>query len=91
MTEKKMKEVLWNKLTEAFEPVELLITDESSKHANHNPDARKGETHFRIKIVSKKFQGITKIEQHRLIYAVLGDEIKDQIHALALTTQIPEE
>lgn len=80
-----LQEIISDKLTKEFEPDVLLIVDESEKHANHNPDALKGGTHFRIKMSSKKFIGMSKVQQHRLVYAALDHEIKAGIHALALT------
>ena len=50
-----VQEIISRKLTNEFNPDILLIVDESEKHANHNPDALKGGTHFRIKMSSKKF------------------------------------
>jgi BolA protein len=82
-----VQEIISRKLTNEFNPDILLIVDESEKHANHNPDALKGGTHFRIKMSSKKFMGMSKVEQHRSVYTVLDDEIKNGVHALALTLQ----
>lgn len=82
-----LQEIISRKLTDEFEPEVLLIIDESEKHANHNPEALKGGTHFRIKMSSKKFIGMSKIQQHRSVYTVLDDEIKNGIHALALMLQ----
>jgi BolA protein len=82
-----VQEIISRKLTNEFNPDILLIVDESEKHANHNPDALKGGTHFRIKMSSKRFIGMSKVEQHRSVYAVLDDEIKNGVHALALILQ----
>jgi len=58
------------------------------------PDARAsvedwtgGGDHFRATVVSPVFAGKTRIEQHRMVYAVFGDEIGGPIHALSLTTK----
>jgi stress-induced morphogen len=57
------------------------------------PDARAqvsdltgGGDHFRAEIVSPAFAGKSRIEQHKLVYAVFGDEIGGAIHALSLKT-----
>jgi len=47
--------------------------------------------HYRATVVSKQFQGLSKIAQHRLVYNALREELKEQIHALQLTTKTPEE
>lgn len=48
-----------------------------------------GGDHFRATVTAPAFDGISRIQQHRLVYAVFGDEIGGPIHALALKTQIP--
>jgi len=47
--------------------------------------------HFRATIVSPAFAGLSRIAQHRLVYDVFGDEIGGPIHALSLTTRVPEQ
>jgi stress-induced morphogen len=58
------------------------------------PDARVdvedwtgGGDHFRATVVSPTFTGKSRLEQHRMVYAVFGDEIGGPIHALSLTTK----
>ncbi len=46
-----------------------------------------GGDHFRATVASPAFAGKTRIEQHRMVYAVFGDEIGGPIHALSLTTK----
>ena len=59
------------------------------------PDAEvivKGEgDHFEAVVVSRQFAGRTMVQQHRLVYAALGDRMGDEIHALALRTLTPGE
>ena len=45
--------------------------------------------HFRAEIVSERFAGLSRIEQHKLIYDVFGNEIGGPIHALSLKTSTP--
>ena len=45
--------------------------------------------HFRAEIVSDRFEGLSRIEQHKLIYDVFGNEIGGPIHALSLKTSTP--
>lgn len=58
------------------------------------PDAEvivKGEgDHFEAVVVSRQFAGRTMVQQHRLVYAALGDRMGGEIHALALRTLTPE-
>ena len=46
-----------------------------------------GGDHFRAIVVSPTFIGKSRLEQHRMVYAVFGDEIGGPIHALSLTTK----
>jgi stress-induced morphogen len=50
-----------------------------------------GGDHFRATVVSDRFAGLSRIQQHRLVYDVFGAEIGGPIHALSLKTQIPEQ
>ena len=49
-----------------------------------------GGDHFRATVVSPAFTGKTRIEQHRMVYAIFGAEIGGPIHALSLTTRSEE-
>ena len=66
------------KLTQAFAPTELTVSDESHLHAGHSGARPEGETHFRVKVVSKAFAGKTleqDLEHTRRwvdYYALLG-------------------
>jgi stress-induced morphogen len=52
-------------------------------------DLTGGGDHFRAEVVSDRFQGLGRIDQHRLVYSVFGDEIGGPIHALSLKTSTP--
>jgi stress-induced morphogen len=47
--------------------------------------------HFRATVVSPAFDGLSRIQQHRLVYDIFGAEIGGPIHALSLTTRVPEQ
>jgi stress-induced morphogen len=53
-------------------------------------DLTGGGDHFRAEVVSDRFAGLTRIDQHKLVYDVFGDEIGGPIHALSLKTTTPE-
>ena len=52
-------------------------------------DLTGGGDHFRAEIVSDRFVGLSRIQQHKLIYDVFGAEIGGPIHALSLKTSTP--
>ena len=45
--------------------------------------------HFRAEIVSDRFSGLSRIEQHQLVYSIFGDEVGGAIHALSIKTSTP--
>ncbi|MDP8923575.1 MAG: BolA family transcriptional regulator [Chloroflexota bacterium] len=53
-------------------------------------DLTGGGDHFRAEVVSDRFAGLSRIEQHRLVYDVFGPDIGGPIHALSLKTSTPE-
>ena len=48
-----------------------------------------GGDHFRATVVADAFAGLSRIQQHRMVYDIFGAEIGGPIHALSLTTQPP--
>lgn len=79
------------KLTAAFTPKELEIRDESARHEGHAGHRPGGETHFNVRIVSDSFEGVSRLERQRRVYATLADELKGRVHALSVTTLTPAE
>jgi BolA protein len=79
------------KLASTFAPEELVVIDDSARHAGHSGARPGGETHFDVRIVSKSFDGVSRIERQRRVYAALAEEMKAQVHALSLTTLTPAE
>ena len=64
-------------------PSQLEIIDESESHRGHGGWREGGETHFRIRMTSPRFDGLNRVARHRLVHQTLGD-IVPRIHALAL-------
>jgi BolA protein len=79
------------RLEQALHPTRLDIVDESHLHAGHNPDARAGETHFRVLVVSAEFVGKTRLARHRRVNDLLADQLAAKVHALALHVYAPDE
>lgn len=52
-------------------------------------DLTGGGDHFRAEVVSERFEGLSRIEQHQLVYGVFGDEVGAAIHALSIKTSTP--
>ncbi|MFN3525850.1 MAG: BolA family protein [Paracoccus sp. (in: a-proteobacteria)] len=67
----------------ALQPLRLEVLDESEAHRGHSGFREGGESHFRIRMASARFAGLSRIDRHRLVHTTLGD-IVPRIHALAL-------
>ena len=70
------------KITQRLQPSHLQVINESS---NHNVP-KNSETHFKLVIVSPKFEGHRTLHRHRMVYAVLEQELAGPVHALSLHT-----
>jgi acid stress-induced BolA-like protein IbaG/YrbA len=54
-------------------------------------EVRGDGAHFEAVIVSAAFAGLSRVRQHQLVYGVLGDRMREEIHALSMKTYSPEE
>ena len=90
-TQETVKDIITNKLREAFSPESLDVTDESHLHEGHAGHRPGGETHFRVYIVSPAFEGKSRVERHRMINATLSRELAGSVHALAIKSVAPGE
>jgi BolA family transcriptional regulator, general stress-responsive regulator len=87
-----IKASITRKLTEAFSPTTLKVVDESDQHAHHGHHHHdKGETHFAVEIVSASFEGKSRVERHRLVNALLAEELAARVHALSIAAKAPVE
>jgi BolA protein len=77
-------------LAQELDPLALDLIDESDQHAGH-AGAQTGGGHYRLRIVSARFEGKTDIERHRLVYAALGELMGADIHALSIQALAPSE
>ncbi len=83
-----------NILTAALSPISLKVIDESRHHAGHGHpgDRRHGhESHFRVEVVSAAFEGKSRVDRHRMVNALLAEELRQGLHALAVTARAPGE
>ena len=79
------------RLTAALAPSKLDLVDESALHAGHAGARPQGQSHFRLTIVSASFAGRSRLERQRIVYGALGDLMRTDIHALAITALTPDE
>ena len=77
-------------LQQALVPTMLEVLDESAAHAGHagaGPDPF--GTHFRVRIASPLFTGLSRVAQHRLVYDPLRQMIAQGVHAIAIEVVSP--
>lgn len=74
------------KLTTELAPTFLELSDDSHQHADHFAGT---DGHFTLTLQTAKFAGLSKVQQHQLVYQILGDYIGSNkgIHALRIITQ----
>ena len=77
-------------LRESLQPDSLLVKDQSHLHAGH-AGARDGKGHFAVNIVSQAFDGLPRIQRHRLVFDALDDLMHSDIHALQVKAHTPDE
>ncbi len=82
-----MQETIRSKIQQRLNPMHLEVANES--HMHNVPEG--SESHFKVTVVSDSFEGERLIARHRIINKILADELRTQIHALALHTLTPDE
>jgi BolA family transcriptional regulator, general stress-responsive regulator len=76
------------RLQERLQPLRLEVLDESHQHAGHAGANGSGYgTHFRVRIASHSFTGLSRVARHRLVYDALQDFMDQGLHALAIEAE----
>ena len=86
-----LKDWITATLRERLDPTRLVVEDESQQHLGHAGWREGGETHFRIDVVSRAFEGKSRVERHRVINAALAGAFERGLHALAIHAKAPGE
>ena len=84
-------DAITQKLATAFAPEALDVEDQSESHRGHAGFQEGGETHFHVRIRSAAFQGKSRVDRQRAVYATLADELAGPVHALSLEIKAPGE
>nr|SVE94640.1 EOG090X0K4K [Simocephalus serrulatus] len=84
---KPMEKSIREKLIQRFSPEHLDIINESYMH-----NVPKGsETHFKVVVVSEKFENTSLLQRHRLVNEMLQEELKNGVHALSIVAKTPSQ
>jgi BolA protein len=87
----RVAQAIEQKLAAQFAPVALDVSDDSAAHAGHAGAQPGGQTHFSVRIVSSAFEGVSRVERQRRVYAALAAEFDGGLHALSVKALTPLE
>jgi BolA protein len=73
----------------AIQADSVLIIDESHLHHGHAGARPFGQSHYKATVVSAVFDGKSRVERQRMVFAAIGDAVGNEIHALTLNLQTP--
>jgi len=79
------------RLSSALNPTRVELTDDSEQHRGHGGYNPAGESHFSLRIESAAFAGKSRVERQRMVYAALGELMRERVHALSIRATAPGE
>lgn len=79
------------RLQAALAPSAMELIDDSEAHRGHAGHDERGESHFSLVVESPAFTGKSRIERQRMVYAALGDLMRERVHALTIRAKAPGE
>jgi BolA protein len=79
------------RLKAALAPTAIELIDDSEAHRGHGGYNPAGESHFSLTIESPAFAGKSRVERQRMVYAALGDLMRERVHALTIKARAPDE
>ena len=86
-----VRETIEKKLTAVLDPEWLEVIDDSESHRGHGGWREGGETHFDVRVVSARFEGLARVARQRLVLDALADELAGPVHALSMQCRTPHE
>jgi BolA protein len=79
------------RLHSTLSPTAIELRDDSEAHRGHGGHNPAGESHFNLIIESPDFAGKSRVERQRMVYAALGDLMRERVHALSIRATAPGE
>ncbi len=79
-----IEDYIRKQITEHLAPSHLEVINQSHLHVGHAGDDGSGQTHFKVVIVSDKFNGMQTVQRHRIVNELLNDCFNNGLHALSL-------
>lgn len=84
-----MDDLIKRLVEEKLAPSSFELINESHKHAGHAGDDGSGQTHYKLKVASKSFEGLSRIERQRLVLSLLSEAFDKGLHAISLELSTP--
>ena len=82
--------IIHTTLIDTLDAEHVQVEDDSALHAGH-PGAQSGGGHYRVLVVSPRFEGLSRVAAQRLVYQALGSLMATDIHALEMRTLTPDQ
>jgi BolA protein len=79
------------RLNATLSPTHIELVDDSEQHRGHGGYNPSGESHFSLAIESPAFAGKNRVQRQRLVYAALGELMRERVHALSIKARAPGE
>ena len=79
------------RLNSSLAPTRIELIDDSEQHRGHGGYNPAGESHFTLNMESPAFAGKNRLDRQRMIYAALGDLMRERVHALSIRATAPGE
>ena len=79
------------RLNSSLCPTRIELVDDSEQHRGHGGYNPAGESHFSLLIECAAFTGKSRVDRQRLVYAALGDLMRERVHALSIRATAPGE
>jgi len=79
------------RLNSALSPSRIELIDDSEQHRGHGGYNPAGESHFSLRLESAAFAGKNRVQRQRMIYAALGELMRERVHALSIRATAPGE
>ncbi len=89
MLSQNTKEKIVQKMKTMLSATSVEVIDDSQKHVGHAQAG--GGGHFTVLLVSEKFDGVSLLDRNRMVFDALKEEMKSEIHALAVKAKTPAE
>jgi BolA protein len=86
-----VSDTIRGKLEATFQPVRLVLVDDSDRHHGHAGHNGSGESHFNLVIEANAFAGKARVQRQRMVHQVLAEELAGPVHALSIVATAPGE